>query len=155
MEAFIDTAGKDQSDPLILTQLNSTKAIRDSIQINFGECGLAACLGSLQGWCLLGVHRKPSYSFQTASWMLAFWVVIYRCLWALFICSEICKSDNEALRDPSFPWRSPESVGCYHHGEEHWENPSFIQSAGCEWWVDHFLYTWSKKVVLVLVLFLE
>nr|AAV67833.1 unknown protein [Oryza sativa Japonica Group] len=49
MEAFIDTAGKDQSDPLILTQLNSTKAIRDSIQINFGECGLAACLGSLQG----------------------------------------------------------------------------------------------------------
>ncbi|EEC78880.1 hypothetical protein OsI_19243 [Oryza sativa Indica Group] len=48
MEAFIDTAGKDQSDPLILTQLNSTKAIRDSIQINFGECGLAACLGSLQ-----------------------------------------------------------------------------------------------------------
>uniref|UniRef100_A0A0E0PJW0 PdxS/SNZ N-terminal domain-containing protein n=1 Tax=Oryza rufipogon TaxID=4529 RepID=A0A0E0PJW0_ORYRU len=49
MEAFIDTAGKGQSDPLILTQLNSTKAIRDSIQINFGECGLAACLGSLQG----------------------------------------------------------------------------------------------------------
>ncbi|XP_052154937.1 probable ribonuclease P/MRP protein subunit POP5 [Oryza glaberrima] len=48
MEAFIDTAGKGQSDPLILTQLNSTKAIRDSIQINFGECGLAACLGSLQ-----------------------------------------------------------------------------------------------------------
>uniref|UniRef100_A0A0D9ZWI8 PdxS/SNZ N-terminal domain-containing protein n=1 Tax=Oryza glumipatula TaxID=40148 RepID=A0A0D9ZWI8_9ORYZ len=48
MEAFIDTAGKGQSDPLILTQLNITKAIRDSIQINFGECGLAACLGSLQ-----------------------------------------------------------------------------------------------------------
>uniref|UniRef100_A0A0E0DP45 Uncharacterized protein n=1 Tax=Oryza meridionalis TaxID=40149 RepID=A0A0E0DP45_9ORYZ len=48
MEAFIDTAGKGQSDPLILTQLNVTKAIRDSIQINFGECGLAACLGSLQ-----------------------------------------------------------------------------------------------------------
>ncbi|KAF0890596.1 hypothetical protein E2562_003798, partial [Oryza meyeriana var. granulata] len=29
-------------------QLNITKAIRDSIQLNFGECGLAACLGSLQ-----------------------------------------------------------------------------------------------------------
>ncbi|KAL5216669.1 hypothetical protein ABZP36_008070 [Zizania latifolia] len=48
MEAFIHAVSKSQSDPLILTQLNITKAIRDSILLNFGECGLAACLGSLQ-----------------------------------------------------------------------------------------------------------
>ncbi|BAS88439.1 Os04g0295100 [Oryza sativa Japonica Group] len=49
MEVFIDTPVKGQPDPLILTQINITKAIKDSIQLNFGECGLAACLGSLQG----------------------------------------------------------------------------------------------------------
>jgi ribonuclease P/MRP protein subunit POP5 len=48
MEVFIDTPVKGQPDPLILTQINITKAIKDSIQLNFGECGLAACLGSLQ-----------------------------------------------------------------------------------------------------------
>ncbi|XP_015691797.1 probable ribonuclease P/MRP protein subunit POP5 isoform X2 [Oryza brachyantha] len=48
MEAFFDATGKGQADPLVLTQLNVTKAIRDSIQLNFGECGIAASLGSLQ-----------------------------------------------------------------------------------------------------------
>jgi len=47
MEVFID-ASKGEADPVILTQFNITKVIRDSIQLNFGECGLAACLGSLQ-----------------------------------------------------------------------------------------------------------
>ena len=36
-------------DPIILTQYNVMKAIRDSILVNFGECGLAASVGSLQG----------------------------------------------------------------------------------------------------------
>ncbi|OEL16004.1 hypothetical protein BAE44_0022977 [Dichanthelium oligosanthes] len=48
MEIFID-AGRGEPDPVILTQFNITKVIRDSIQLNFGECGLAASLGSLQG----------------------------------------------------------------------------------------------------------
>jgi ribonuclease P/MRP protein subunit POP5 len=48
MEVFID-AGRGKQDPVILTQFNITKVIRDSIQLNFGECGLAASLGSLQG----------------------------------------------------------------------------------------------------------
>ncbi|KQJ81416.1 probable ribonuclease P/MRP protein subunit POP5 [Brachypodium distachyon] len=47
MEVFID-ASRGDADPVILTQFNITKAIRDSIQLNFGECGLAASLGSLQ-----------------------------------------------------------------------------------------------------------
>ena len=48
MEVFID-ASRGEVDPVILTQFNITKMIRDSIQLNFGECGLAASLGSLQG----------------------------------------------------------------------------------------------------------
>ena len=48
MEVFID-ASRGEADPVILTQFNITKVIRDSIQLNFGECGLAASLGSLQG----------------------------------------------------------------------------------------------------------
>ncbi|XP_044978298.1 probable ribonuclease P/MRP protein subunit POP5 [Hordeum vulgare subsp. vulgare] len=47
MEVFID-ASRGEADPVILTQLNITKVIRDSIQLNFGECGLAASLGSFQ-----------------------------------------------------------------------------------------------------------
>jgi ribonuclease P/MRP protein subunit POP5 len=48
MEVFID-AGRGEQDPVILTQFNITKVIRDCIHLNFGECGLAASLGSLQG----------------------------------------------------------------------------------------------------------
>ncbi|KAL6597817.1 hypothetical protein ACP70R_046622 [Stipagrostis hirtigluma subsp. patula] len=47
MEVFID-AGRAERDPVILTQSNILKVIRDSIQLNFGECGLAASIGSLQ-----------------------------------------------------------------------------------------------------------
>ncbi|XP_047073095.1 probable ribonuclease P/MRP protein subunit POP5 [Lolium rigidum] len=47
MEVFIDVS-RGEVDPVILTQFNITKVIRDSIQLNFGECGLAASLGSLQ-----------------------------------------------------------------------------------------------------------
>uniref|UniRef100_A0A2K1XFR7 Uncharacterized protein n=1 Tax=Populus trichocarpa TaxID=3694 RepID=A0A2K1XFR7_POPTR len=33
---------------LIITQYNVSKAIKDSILVNFGECGLASSLGSFQ-----------------------------------------------------------------------------------------------------------
>lgn len=50
VEIFLDPnreLGVD--DPIILTQFNVSKAIKDSILVNFGECGLASCLGSFQG----------------------------------------------------------------------------------------------------------
>ncbi|XP_042479212.1 probable ribonuclease P/MRP protein subunit POP5 isoform X3 [Macadamia integrifolia] len=49
MEVLLDPA-KDLSkdDPITISQTNIVKAIKDSILVNFGECGLAASLGSLQ-----------------------------------------------------------------------------------------------------------
>lgn len=50
MEVFLDPnkdLGKD--DPIIVTHLNVSKAIKDSILTNFGECGLASSIGSFQG----------------------------------------------------------------------------------------------------------
>ncbi|KAF3444324.1 hypothetical protein FNV43_RR14014 [Rhamnella rubrinervis] len=35
-------------DPIIITPYNVAKAIKDSILVNFGECGLASSLGSFQ-----------------------------------------------------------------------------------------------------------
>ncbi|KAA0061295.1 putative ribonuclease P/MRP protein subunit POP5 [Cucumis melo var. makuwa] len=35
-------------DPIIITQYNVSKAIKDSILLNFGECGFASALGSFQ-----------------------------------------------------------------------------------------------------------
>ncbi|KAL5581619.1 hypothetical protein UlMin_014061 [Ulmus minor] len=35
-------------DPIIITPYNVSKAIKDSILVNFGECGLASSLGSFQ-----------------------------------------------------------------------------------------------------------
>lgn len=50
MEVFLDPS-KDlgKEDPIIISQFNILKAIKDSILVNFGECGLSASLGSLQG----------------------------------------------------------------------------------------------------------
>lgn len=50
MEVFLNP-NRDQvaSDSIIITQFNVLKAIKDSILVNFGECGLASSLGSLQG----------------------------------------------------------------------------------------------------------
>lgn len=50
MEVFLDaTRDLDKDDPIIISQFNMTKAIKDSILMNFGECGLASSLGSFQG----------------------------------------------------------------------------------------------------------
>ncbi|CAM8888191.1 unnamed protein product [Rhodiola kirilowii] len=40
--------GKDGEDPVIITKYNIESAIKDSIRANFGECGLASSLRSLQ-----------------------------------------------------------------------------------------------------------
>lgn len=48
-EALIDTKDSSGNDMIILTEGNLSKAIRDSILLNFGECGLAISLGSFQG----------------------------------------------------------------------------------------------------------
>lgn len=50
MEVFLDP-NKDfgTDDPIIITHLNVSKAIKESILANFGECGLASSIGSLQG----------------------------------------------------------------------------------------------------------
>ncbi|KAL6541442.1 hypothetical protein OROGR_010928 [Orobanche gracilis] len=47
MEVFLDP-NKDFSvdEPVIITQFNLSKAIKDSILTNFGECGLASCMNS-------------------------------------------------------------------------------------------------------------
>lgn len=49
MEVFLDP-NRDLStlDPIIITQFNLSKAIKDSLLENFGECGLASSLGSFQ-----------------------------------------------------------------------------------------------------------
>jgi len=77
MEVFID-AGRGESDPVILTQFNVTKVIRDSIQLNFGECDLAASLGSLQvkyvnpvtKLCIIRVSREDHQKVWTAITMV-------------------------------------------------------------------------------------
>lgn len=50
MEVFLDP-NKDLStdEPIILTQFNLSKAIKDSILTNLGECGLASSQNSFQG----------------------------------------------------------------------------------------------------------
>ncbi|KAL8551182.1 hypothetical protein ACS0TY_000313 [Phlomoides rotata] len=49
MEVFLDP-NRDFSvdEPIIITQFNLTKAIKDSILTNFGECGLALSMNSFQ-----------------------------------------------------------------------------------------------------------
>ncbi|XP_027332217.1 probable ribonuclease P/MRP protein subunit POP5 [Abrus precatorius] len=49
MEVFLNP-NRDRvgDDSVIITQFNVSKAIRDSILVNFGECGLASSLGSFQ-----------------------------------------------------------------------------------------------------------
>ncbi|MBA0820838.1 hypothetical protein Gotur_001398 [Gossypium turneri] len=49
MEVLLDP-NKEISgdDPIVVTQFNISKAIKDGILVNFGECGLASSLGSFQ-----------------------------------------------------------------------------------------------------------
>lgn len=46
---MIDSKDSSGKDPIIITEGNLSKVIKDSILLNFGECGLAISLGSFQG----------------------------------------------------------------------------------------------------------
>uniref|UniRef100_A0A7N0SW24 Uncharacterized protein n=1 Tax=Kalanchoe fedtschenkoi TaxID=63787 RepID=A0A7N0SW24_KALFE len=51
MEVLFDRSrdfGKDAEDPVVISKYNIESAIKDSIRANFGECGLASSLRSLQ-----------------------------------------------------------------------------------------------------------
>ncbi|ESR54537.1 hypothetical protein CICLE_v10023849mg, partial [Citrus x clementina] len=49
VEVFLDPNKElPMDDPIILTQFNELKAIRDNILVNFSECGLASSLRSFQ-----------------------------------------------------------------------------------------------------------
>lgn len=49
MEVFLDpNKGFSLDDPIIITDNNLTEAIRDSIRVNFGDCGLASPLDSFK-----------------------------------------------------------------------------------------------------------
>ncbi|EEF49209.1 lipoate-protein ligase B, putative [Ricinus communis] len=49
MEIFLDpNRDLNTDDPIIITQFNVSKAIKESILVNYGECGLASSLGSFQ-----------------------------------------------------------------------------------------------------------
>ncbi|KAM7499854.1 hypothetical protein LguiA_024268 [Lonicera macranthoides] len=47
MEGFLDPNRElAAEDPIIVTQFNVSKAVKESILLNFGECGLASSVGS-------------------------------------------------------------------------------------------------------------
>lgn len=50
MEVFLDP-NRDRvgNDFIIITQFNVSNAIKESILLNFGECGLASSVGSFMG----------------------------------------------------------------------------------------------------------
>jgi len=50
MEVYLDPNKATASDePIVITQFNLTKAIKDVILKNFGECSLASSANSFQG----------------------------------------------------------------------------------------------------------
>lgn len=51
MEVFLDPNKElGREDPILLTNFNVSKAIKESIFSNFGECGLGSALGSFHGY---------------------------------------------------------------------------------------------------------
>ncbi|KAL5713627.1 ribonuclease P [Ranunculus cassubicifolius] len=83
MEIFLDPNNKDhlsktQDDPIIVTPYNISKAIKDSLLINFGECGSAAIIGSFQvvyvnpitKVCILRVSREGHEKLWSSTTMV-------------------------------------------------------------------------------------
>lgn len=79
MEIFLDPnkdLGKD--DPIIITTYNVSKAIKDSLLMNFGECGSAAIVGSFQVMyvnpltklCIMRVSREGLEKLWCATTMV-------------------------------------------------------------------------------------
>ena len=66
MEVFLDP-NRDllAVDPIIITQFNVSKAIKDSLLENFGECGLASSLGSFQG-----EYSTISVVYKLSCWLM-------------------------------------------------------------------------------------
>ena len=66
MEVFLDP-NRDllAVDPIIITQFNVSKVIKDSLLENFGECGLASSLGSFQG-----EDNMISVVYQLSCWLM-------------------------------------------------------------------------------------
>ncbi|KAF9600699.1 hypothetical protein IFM89_011370 [Coptis chinensis] len=79
MEIFLDPnndIGKE--DPIIVTSYNVTKAVKDSILLNFGECGLATTMGSfsvtyvnpITKLCIMRVSRETFQNVWAAITMV-------------------------------------------------------------------------------------
>ncbi|CAK9158272.1 unnamed protein product [Ilex paraguariensis] len=79
MEVFLDP-NRDFAldDPIIITQFNVSKAIKDSILVNFGECGLASSLGSfhvkyvnpITKLCIIRISREEYQKVWSAITMV-------------------------------------------------------------------------------------
>ncbi|PRQ44464.1 putative ribonuclease P [Rosa chinensis] len=75
LDPNIELAKKDH---VIITTYNVTKAIKDSILVNFGECGLASSLGSFQvkyvNWitrlCIIRASREDHQKVWSAITMV-------------------------------------------------------------------------------------
>ncbi|KAL8161108.1 hypothetical protein V2J09_012597 [Rumex salicifolius] len=79
MEIFLDPDKElAVDDPIIITQFNVAKSIKDSILVNFGECGLASSFGSLQvkyvnpitKVCIIRTSRKEHQMIWSAVTMI-------------------------------------------------------------------------------------
>lgn len=89
MEVFLDPNKEwGHEDPILLTNFNVTKAIKESIFSNFGECGLGSALGSFQGHCNLYSQRflisvflyiflRTLICFNCSVFYFLIWVVKY------------------------------------------------------------------------------
>ena len=111
MEVFLDP-NRDLAvdDPIIITQFNVSKAIKDSILVNFGECGLASSFGSFQG----------KYN------MLLGYVIWFSCLVIAvslrsiqmcgFLCSQVCESHYKAVYHQSIKGGVSKSLVCHYYG---------------------------------------
>lgn len=92
LEVFLDPNGDLKGDdPIIITQFNVSKAVKDSILLNFGECGLASSLRSFQG-------RLPM--FCQLLWYFEYRVsCVFQFTFELVVvlCSEVRESNHKAL----------------------------------------------------------
>ncbi|XP_068476857.1 probable ribonuclease P/MRP protein subunit POP5 [Phaseolus vulgaris] len=79
MEVFVNpNRDKVGNDSIIITQFNVSKAVKDSLLENFGECGLASSLGSFQvkyvnsitNVCIIRVSREDYQKVWSAITMV-------------------------------------------------------------------------------------
>lgn len=114
MEVFLDPnrdLGVD--DPIIITQFNVSKAIKDSILVNFGECGLASSIGSFQS----------KYNMFTRLCYLNFRVAYVISLHLIQMCgffhSQVCESHYKAVYHQGLKRWVSKSLVCNYYGSEY------------------------------------